>query len=119
MIKDRMDLAQLWHVWPIAGPWHLEPLSGGTNNLVWRVEAASGAPYVLRLFPDLTQLPRLRCETALLSALAESELPFHLPLPVPTHRGERIAFLEQQAETLAFAILTPLLRGSHPDRNDA
>jgi Ser/Thr protein kinase RdoA (MazF antagonist) len=73
----------------------------------------------LRLFPDLTQLPRLRYETALLSALSESALPFHLPLPVPTHSGERIAFLEQEAETLAFAILSPWLRGSHPDRNDA
>jgi hypothetical protein len=29
-----MDLAQLWQAWPIAEPWTLSPLSGGTNNLV-------------------------------------------------------------------------------------
>ena len=113
-----MDLAQLWQTWPIAGPWRLSPLSGGTNNLVWRVETADGECYVLRLFPDLTQLPRLRYEAALLRALSDGDLPFHLPLPVPTHSGESVAFLEQEGETLAFAILSLFLPGLHPDRND-
>ncbi|MEO6890566.1 MAG: phosphotransferase [Ktedonobacteraceae bacterium] len=113
-----MDLAQLWQAWPIAGPWRLSPLSGGTNNLVWRVETVDGERYVLRLFPDLTSLPRLRYEVALLRALSDEDLPFHLPLPVLTHSGESIAFLDHEAETLAFAILSPFLPGSHPDRND-
>ncbi len=49
MMKDTMDLAQLWEAWPIAGPWRLTPLSGGTNNLVWCAETANGERYVLRL----------------------------------------------------------------------
>lgn len=117
-MKDTMSLAQLWQVWPIAAPWRLSSLSGGTNTLVWRVETADGERYVLRLFPDLTQLPRLRYETALLRALSHVELPFHLPLPLLTYSGESVAFLEQETETLAFAILSPFLPGERPDRND-
>src|SRR5437764_6850677 len=118
MMKDTMNLAQLWRAWPIAGPWRLSPLSGGTNNLVWRAETADGERYVLRLFPDLTQLPRLRYEAALLGALSNENLPFRLPLPIRTHGGESIAFLEQEAEVLACATLLPYLPGEHPDRND-
>src|SRR2546421_4128329 len=114
MMKDTMNLAQLWRAWPIAGPWRLSPLSGGTNNLVWRAETADGERYVLRLFPDLTQLPRLRYEAALLSTLSNENLPFRLPLPIRTHSGESVAFLEQEEETLAFATLSPFLPGSAP-----
>ncbi|GAC1350723.1 MAG: hypothetical protein NVSMB27_35940 [Ktedonobacteraceae bacterium] len=113
-----MHLAQLWQAWPIAGPWRLSPLSGGTNNLVWRAETANGEHYILYLFPDLTQLPRLRYETALLSTLSNVGLPFSLPLPITTHSGDSIAFFEQEAEVSAFAILSPFLPGKHPDRND-
>jgi Ser/Thr protein kinase RdoA (MazF antagonist) len=118
MMKDAMDLAHFWEAWPIAGPWRLAPLSGGTNNLVWRAETMDGACYVLRLFPDLNQLPRMRYETVLLNALSNVDLPFHLPLPIMTLSGESLAFLEQEEKTLAFAILSPFLPGEHPDRND-
>ncbi len=113
-MKDTMNLAQLWEAWPIAGPWRLTPLSGGTNNLVWRAETADGERYVLRLFPDLSQLPRLRYEAALLRALSNVDLPFRLPLPIRTHSGESFAFLEQSA----FAILALFLLGERPDRNN-
>lgn len=118
MMKNKIDLAQLWQAWPIAGPWRLSPLSGGTNNLVWHTETADGERYVLHLLPDLTQLPRLRYEVALLRALSNVDLPFRLPLPIRTHSGDSIALLEQEAETLAFAILSPFLPGERPDRND-
>jgi homoserine kinase type II len=118
MMKDNINLAQLWQAWPIAGPWHLSPLSGGTNNLVWRVETADGERYVLHLFPDLSQLSRRCYEAALLRVLSNIDLPFRLPLPIKTHNGEDIAFLEHGAETLAFAILSPFLPAERPDRND-
>ena len=113
-----MDLTQLWQAWPIAGPWTLSPLSGGTNNLVWRAETADGERYVLRIVPDLTRLPRLRYEAALLLALSDVDLPFRLPLPIRTHNGDSIAFLEQEAEIQAFAILSPFLPGERPNRDD-
>ena len=113
-----MILEQLWQAWPIAGPWRLSPLSGGTNNLVWRAETVDGERYVLRLFPDLTQLPRLRYEAALLEALSHADLPFRMPLPIRTRHGESVAFLEREKETLAFAVLSPFLPGALPERND-
>ncbi len=113
-----MDMEQLWQAWPIAGPWRLSPLSGGTNNLVWRVEIASGERYVLRVFPDLTQIPRLRYEAALLLALSNAGLPFRLPVPIMTRNGESMAFFEQEAGAQAFATLSPFLPGERPDRND-
>ncbi len=118
VMKDKMDLAQLWQAWPIAGPWRLSPLSGGTNNLVWRADTADGECYVLRVFPDFTQLPRLRYEATLLLALSNVSLPFRLPIPIMTCSAESIAFLEQEAEMQAFAVLSPFLPGERPDRND-
>lgn len=117
-MQDTWNLAHLWQAWPIAGPWRLSPLSGGTNNLVWLAESADGKRYVLRLFPNLTQLPRLHYEAALLGALSNRDLPFRLPLPIRTLSGESVAFLEQGAEKAAFAILSSFLSGKHPDRND-
>jgi len=113
-----MDLTHLWQAWPVAGPWSLAPLSGGTNNMVWRAETAAGERYVLRLFPDLAQLPRLRYEAALLQALSNVDLPFHLPLPIMTRDGDSVAFLEQEDGRQAFASLSPFLPGERPDRND-
>ncbi len=46
-----MDVSSLWMAWPIVGPCSLFPLSGGKNNLVWRVETADEHSYVLRISP--------------------------------------------------------------------
>jgi homoserine kinase type II len=113
-----MDLAQLWQLWPITGPWRLSPLSGGTNNQVWRADTAGGEHYVLRVLPDLAQLPRLRYEAALLLALSNANLPFRLPVPILTRNGEGMAFFEQESGKRAFATLSPFLPGERPDRND-
>jgi hypothetical protein len=56
----------MWAAWPIAGPWHLSPLLGGTNNLMWRADTADGHSYVLRLCADLSRAPRMRYEAQLL-----------------------------------------------------
>ncbi len=118
MLDKRIDLTQLWQAWPIRGPWRLSPLSGGTNNQIWRAETANGERYALRVVPDLAQLERFRSEAALLVALSKADLPFSLPLPVPTQNGENIAFLEDGGETLALATLLPYLSGERPDRNN-
>src|SRR5579863_3072319 len=117
-MRNELNRAQFWQAWPIAGPWHLSPLPGGTNSMVWRVETSAGERYVLHLFSDLTQLPRLRYEVLLINALSNKDLPFRFPLPIRTHSGDSVAFLEQEAETWAFAVLSPFLPGECPDRND-
>ncbi|MDQ6659532.1 MAG: phosphotransferase [Chloroflexota bacterium] len=114
-----MNLLKLWEAWPIVGPWHLSPLSGGKNNRVWRAEAADGQCYVLRLTPDLLHIPRIRYEAALLEILFQQQTPFLLPLPIRAHDGDIIVPFEQETGTSAFvATLSPLLPGHMPDRND-
>jgi len=118
MEQYSMQVSNLWEAWPIAGPWHLSPLSGGKNNRVWRAEAADGQCYVLRFIFDLAQIPHSRYEAALLEALAHKQPPFLLPLPLRAQNGDIIVPVEQEMEIPAFAILSPLLPGHMPDWND-
>ncbi len=113
-----MDKSNLWQAWPIAGPWHLSPLSGGTNSSVWRAEATDGQRYVLRLIPSISHIPRIRYEAALLEALANRQLPFALPLPLKAYNGDIVVLFEQDTGEQACAILTHLLPGSLLNRND-
>ena len=113
-----MNVLDLWEAWPIEGPWHLSPFLGGKNNRVWRGEAADGRCYVLRLIPDLRQIPRIRYEVALLEALSQQHPPCLLPLPLRAHNGDIIVPFEQEAGTLAYATLSPLLPGHLPDQTD-
>jgi len=113
-----MDMADIWKAWPIAGPWHLSPLAGGTNNSVWRAEAADGQCYVLRLIPDLECMPRIRYEASLLEALSNKQPPFHLPLPLKDRNGDIAVRFEQETGGQALAILSHLLPGNLPDRNN-
>ncbi len=117
-----MDISHLWAAWPIPGPWRVAPLTGGTNNLVWRVDAADGQAYVLRPSRDLPAIPRIRYEAELLQALSQRSLPFRLPVPVKANNGDVIVSFEPESGVSAFASLFPLLPGkSHahpPERND-
>lgn len=113
-----MDIANIWKAWPIAGPWRLSPLAGGTNNSVWRAEAADGQYYVLRLIPDLERLPRIRYEATLLEALSNKHPPFLLPLPLKASNGDSAVLVEQEIERQALFTLSYLLPGNLPDRNN-
>ena len=118
MVQHGMDVSNLWKAWPVEGPWYISPLEGGTNNLVWRVETADEQFYVLRLSTDITSIPRIRYEAALLHALSDKQLPFLLQLALRANNGDIIVLFEQETGTQALAILYPLLPGSLPDRND-
>jgi homoserine kinase type II len=118
MEKCEMDISNLWLAWQIKGPWTLSPLSGGTNNLIWRAETADGQVYVLRLARDVSDVPHMRYEGAILQALSEKDLPFLLPLPIKANSGDIIVSFEQEAGTPSVASLHPLLPGRLPDRND-
>lgn len=117
-----MDVTNLWTAWPIAGPWSLSPLAGGTNSVVRRVDTADGQAYVLRISPDLIGIPGVRYEAALLQALSDKGLPFRLPLPLRANSGDIIVAFKQEQGTSAFATLYPLLPGKlhdrPPERND-
>ncbi len=111
------ELADLWRAWPIAGPWHLAPLAGGTNSQVWRATLPDGTAYVLRLL-STQSLPRAQAEFALVRALADRGLPFQVPVPIPTRDGTDIVPLSGTDAPSHYAALLPLLPGEHPERAD-
>lgn len=117
-----MDISDLWRVWPVAGPWHINPLPGGANNHVWRADAKDGQSYVLRLSPDLARIPHVYYEAEPLQSLSSKNLPFHLPVPLKTNSGDLVAHFEQEQSTPAFATLYHLLPGKlqdlPPERNN-
>lgn len=110
-----MDISKLWTAWPVANPWQIFPLHGGTNSRIWRVEVADGQSYVLRLTSNEAGI---RYEAALLSALSKKQLPFLLPLPLRAHNDDILVPFEQEAGTPTLATLSSLLPGSLPERND-
>jgi homoserine kinase type II len=117
-----MQFSDLYTAWPIVGPWQLTPMTGGTNSLVWRAEAADHACYILRIIPDGSARAKVYYETTLLRSIAAYHLPFALPLPIETRDGELFVPYEQENGQGAVAVLTPFLAG-HPlnraiDRND-
>jgi homoserine kinase type II len=122
MARFGMNLSQMWAAWPIAGPWHLSPLFGGTNNLMWRADAADGQSYVLRLSSDLSRAPRMRYEAQILQALEDQHLLFRLPVPLTATSGDCIVSCESEQGTRMIATLSPLLPGNlhdlPPERHD-
>jgi homoserine kinase type II len=113
-----MNITDIWKAWPIAGPWQLFLLAGGTNNTVWRAEAEDGQRYVLRFIPDLERLPRIRYEATLLEALVKMQPPFLLPLPLKANNEDVAVLVEQETGHSSLATLTHLLPGHLPNRND-
>ncbi|HZR42772.1 MAG TPA: phosphotransferase [Ktedonobacteraceae bacterium] len=114
-----MNVTKLLTAWPIKGPCQTSSLRRGMNNRVWRVEAADGQIYVLRVLPDELALPRVRYEAALLHALSEKQLPFRLPLPLKANSGDIIVPVELESGKNTIATLQAFLPGSTPDRHDS
>ncbi len=112
-----MDTSNLWEAWPIAGPWQLSSLSGGTNNTIWRADTVDGKSYVLRLVTS-SHIPYNLYEATLLETLSAKHPPFQLPLLLRTHQGYIVVSFQQETGTTAFATLTHLLPGNLPDRNN-
>jgi Ser/Thr protein kinase RdoA (MazF antagonist) len=112
-----MEISNLWTSWPICGPWNVSPLSGGTNNSVWRADAADGQSYVLHISPDLTRIPRIHYEAQLLQSLSNKNLPFLLPVPLRANNGDIVVLFEQEQGTTALATLSHLLPGNLQDRS--
>ena len=64
-------------IWPITPPARLAPLTGGVNNLVYRVETSASPAHVLRVYHNHADVDRVRHEVALLA----------VPTPLATRMG--------------------------------
>lgn len=103
--------------WPLPEPWRITPLSGGTNNVVERVETPAGS-FVLRRYGNHTNPARLVFEHDVLAGLARQGLPFAVPLPRATVTSATYAILPAPDGAPTLATLTPLIPGAPPDRAD-
>jgi homoserine kinase type II len=115
-----MDVEALRRAWPQTGAWlgQPAPLTRGTNNLMYRVKAATG-DYALRIAGAQVDECRLAFESDMLARLGAAGLPFALPIPLATVSGESWARLDDvEAGGPALATLTTLIPGAHPQRDD-
>ncbi|HEY7849004.1 MAG TPA: phosphotransferase, partial [Ktedonobacterales bacterium] len=114
-----MEFASLRAAWPQTGAWlaQPQPLTRGSNNLMYQVETPTGA-FALRVSGAQVASARLRYEYDVLSQLGGAGLPFALPIPLLTAQGEIFAHIEQAEGAAALATLTPLIPGEHPQRDD-
>lgn len=111
-----LDLATFQRAWPLSGPWQARPLSRGTNNEVLLVETPAGS-YILRVYGNHADLGRLRFEHSVMTWLQGVRLPFAVPVPLPTARGELYVCVES-ASGVRLASLTAHIPGEHPHGGD-
>ena len=107
-------------IWPITPPARLAPLTGGVNNLVYRVETSASPAHVLRVYHNHADVDRVRHEVALLAALRAAALPFAVPTPLATRMGVLVHTLELENDQLAgaLAVVWTEVAGTHPDPAD-
>ncbi len=116
-----MNLALLRGAWPQTGDWQSpQTLTRGTNNAMYRVETTTGV-YALRLAGPQVTPRRLRFEHDVMTQLADSGLPYALPIALPTAQGDlyaRVTEDEVGEAGATLAILTRFIAGEHPQRAD-
>ena len=110
-------LSQVAAEWSLPEPYRVRPLAHGTNNAVRLVETPAGS-YVLRVYGNHADAGRLRFEHAVLARLQAADLPFGLPVPIPTRSGALYTSIADGADGALLATLTPFLPGEPPDRAD-
>lgn len=118
----RPDAGQLCLNWPFLGPPEtltLTPMTGGTNNTLYRVTSVvPGAPaYALRLAAPHHDERHMRLEYSVLTALERQGLPFAVPTPILTADGAPWASLAL-ANHPTRTSLTRQIRGVRPAPSD-
>ncbi|HEX8997212.1 MAG TPA: phosphotransferase [Ktedonobacterales bacterium] len=111
------DLTQFQRDWPLLAGGQTQPLTRGTNNLMYRIDTGAGS-YVLRIAGSQVSSRRLEFEYDVLSKLCALGLPFALPAPLLTARDEPYARVPSAEGGEALATLTSLIPGAHPQRDD-
>jgi Ser/Thr protein kinase RdoA (MazF antagonist) len=107
-------------IWPMTLPSRLTPVGAGQNSLVFRVEAPTTAPCILRVYRNHADIARVHHEMALLAALRAAPLPFAVPTPLATHAGGLVHQVRGEDGILSGALvaLWRELAGAHPDPAD-
>lgn len=103
-----MNGDELRQFWSIPEPLSILPITQGVNNLTQIIETPAGS-YILRSYRADRALEQIRYELGVLKRLQERQLPFQVPVPIPTVTGELFAVLSGTVVSLS-----PRLPGSLP-----
>ncbi len=112
-----MDLGAITGAWPALAVTQLKPLTTGANNTVYLVDG-SADQYVLRIYRNHADIPRLDVEHSILRALQQAKLPFAIPVPIAAADGHYCIQISDTERGNALAELFPFLPGSQPNRHD-
>ena len=104
---------ELLDQWELPRPRELVRTAFGMSNESYLVDSAAGA-HVLRVYAG-KPLQGIRFEHELLRRLIEAELPFRVPQPLPTKRGDTIAL---DVDTARHCALFPRIPGETLDDGD-
>ncbi len=109
----------LWQIWDLPEGCTFKPLErGGYNNFLYRLyHGGKALPFVLRAYGNHANPRYIHHELSVLAHLARQALPFALPLPIPTRRGESYALVDD-GRTLWLLVLLPFIPGVNPDPAD-
>ena len=100
-------------IWDIPAGANITPLDrGGYNNKLFRVDVAGQAPLVMRIYGNHANPKYIQHEMVVLMHLAQQKLPFAVPAPVLTRRGEPSALVGNTNRQLI--VLIPLIPGVNP-----
>lgn len=104
---------ELLDQWDLPRPRELVRTAFGMSNESYLVDSDAGA-HVLRVYAG-KPLQGIRFEHELLRRLVEAELPFRVPQPLPTKRGDTIAL---DVDTARHCALFPRIPGETLDDGD-
>jgi homoserine kinase type II len=95
-----MNRNELQHEWSFPEPWSTRPITLGENNQTQVIDTPDGR-YILRAYRADRALEQVRYELRVLSSLQGMDLPFQIPVPIPTVTGELFANLSGSVVTLS------------------
>ncbi len=110
MLASPFDLSTIWDIPPGAA---IAPLErGGYNNKLFRVEQVGQPVRVLRIYGNHANPKFIQHEMVVLMHLAQQKLPFAVPAPILTRRGEPSALIGNTHRQLV--VLIPFIAGENP-----
>jgi Ser/Thr protein kinase RdoA (MazF antagonist) len=115
-----MQLPPLHEIWDLPRSCVVAPLArGGYNNRLFGVRPRSDAPltHVLRVYGNHSNARHIEHELAVLLQLQRMKLPFAVPAPEITRRGEMCATISTD-EGNKLMVLLPFLPSANPATSD-
>lgn len=108
-------MVNLAAIWDLPADTVVQPLGqGGYNNHLYRVDVSGRPTFVLREYGNHNSPRMIEHELSVLLQLQRHKLPFRIPGPEITRRGELCATVDTSAG-IRLLVLLPYVNGVNPD----